>query len=304
MTGTDIVMANGQLAERAILPDIENAKLALREISSSEGLKGFHDAAQLAEIYARAHQSKDAFILAAEVRLWTERRAGEIRRGIPRGPSNKPTFDRQEAHRLRDQGLNRAEIGRRLGVSTSAIYNAEKRGWETAPDVTPCRVFDAELGIRPTVGCLWEKLAAVSSEEFEVILEKIKTLADPSMSTTSVLRHIGETNTRLEPGIYATRDGRLQIRWTKDGVSRKVTLRHGNLERARHHLASVRGTVKPVKRLLRNRTVGDASYFVRMALTTLDQLDESKPEARPYVTEAVRLLHKAEDELVKASLLA
>ena len=303
-------MSDGRVPTAVLLPDIENAKLALRETTSVEGLRGFREAAALAEIYAKAHESRDAYLLAAEVRIWTERRAGEIRRDLPRLPGRRghAPFDFDEAQRLYAGGLTWKQVAHNLGVDTSTIKKARDRGWTPWPHITSVIAkFDEEFGVARTVAERWEILAGVPEEDLQSALEDTKA-RDGSFATLAVLRRIGTTPIkRLEPGIYVTQRGKIKLQWSRDGLRHSKILDHADLERARKQLADLRGKTKPRQpSRLRHVVVGDSISSVRMSLEYIERLDWkiTRLEAKSHIVEATRLLHLAEDELVEASLLA
>lgn len=280
---------------------VEGTKLTLKETTDLDEIKQIHDMAQAAEVYAKAQLSREAYLAAAEIKLWAERRAGEIRRQLPRAHGIPPRFDRQEAKRLRKQGLSHRQIGEALGVNHSAIGYAERKGWADGIKGVPLREFDDRLGVSSALAYNWERLSEIPEPRFVELLAEAKE-REGSMTASGIARRDNrEYVKRLEPGIYQTRDGRLAIKWKKDGVSRYKTMPTDDLTKARKALARARGSIK--ERQVRGAaTVGDAYALVRRALQVLDTVHaQLEPEAREAASAAIGHLHKAEDELVRAS---
>lgn len=280
---------------------IEQAKDILRLSDDVGEIAGIHGLAQAAEVYARAQGAKEKYMEAAEVKLLAERRAGEIRRQLPRRHGISPRFNRGEAKRMRELGMTQREVGQALGVDASAIGYAERNGWGDGIPGVPLDEFDAKFGVTKSSAYDWEKLSEIPEDRFATLLEDAKE-KDLSMTAKAFVRREGLAyETRLEPGIYRIRDGRLAIRWNKGGIARYKTLDTEDLSVARKALAKARGDLKE-RRVRSARTIGDAYALVRRALQTLDAVGSSlEPDARRATDAAIGHLHRAEDELVKAS---
>lgn len=290
--GTDLV---------ATTPAVREARIALRD-APLEDIKELHDRAVAAEAYAKAKQDREAYLVAAEVKLWSERAAGAIRRQLPRRHGIEPRFDRDEARSLREQGLTQRQVGERLGVDKSAIGYAERNGWGDGIKGVPVKEFDEELGVPTSVAYNWEKIAELSDERFAELVEEAKE-HDAALTASGILRRAGRSyETRVEPGIYRMRDGRLSLRFQREGVGEMRILEHNDIAKARRELAQARGAGRgPV---IRNAvTIGDGYQLVVRALETLERLDvkDFDPELAEAIGLAIASLHSAEDRLLSAS---
>lgn len=292
--GSDLVRSSSS-------PAVREARIALQEAPLDE-IKEIHDRAVAAEAYAKAKEHREAYLAAGEIKLWAERSAGAVRKDLPRVHGIQPRFDRDEARRLREQGLTQRQVGERLGVDKSAIGYAERNNWGDGIKGVPLKEFDENLGVASGTAYNWEKLSEIPDDRFAELIEDAKQ-ADAALTAVGILRRDGKSyEKRVAPGIYRIRDGRLALRWQKNGVPHMKVLKHGDLPRARAALARARGTVKePVVRV--GSTVSDGYALVRRALQALDKLDtkEFDLEAKDAVNRAIAALHKAEDELVIAS---
>lgn len=295
MTSTDLVVVSDQA------PAVVDARTMLATASLSD-VKELHDRAVAAEAYAKAKDDREAYLVAGEIKLWSERAAGRVRRELPRAHGVAPRFDRDEAKRMREEGMSQSEIGRRLGVHKSAIGYAERNDWKDGVKGVPLREFDEGLGVAPGTAYNWEKLSEIPEDRFDELVAQAKE-RDSSLTAVGILRRDGKTyERRVAPGIYELRDGRLSIRWTKNGVSRMKVLPTKEIAQARKVLAKARGTIKdPTVRV--GQTVSDGYSLVRRALQALDNLEpkEFDSEAKAAIKRAITHLHKAEDELVVAS---
>lgn len=239
---------------------VRAAMVVLREMQTPAEVNEFHGMAAAAEVYAKARASLEDYFVIAEIRLRTEKYAGEFRALIPRQRGGKGP---------------RSNLGE----------------------------FDKEFGISRMRASIWEGLSKIPEARFAELIRSARD-RDGSFSAYAILRRDGRSyDKRIEPGIYLLRDGRLAIKWTKDGVTRYKILDTNDLTKARKALALVRGTIKE-QHIRGGKTIGEAQEFVKKALITLANLP-GKPEsdARLAIQTATAHLHKAEDELVKASLL-
>lgn len=292
------------LSEGSLDRSVRDAKVALAD-ADLDTIKEVHDRAVAVEAYAKAKERRAEYMAAGEIKLWAERSAGAVRRELPRRHGIEPRFDREEAKRLREQGLTQREVGRRLGVHGSAIGYAERNGWGDGIKGVPLKEFDEDLGVTPSVAYDWERIAEIPEERFSRLVEEAKE-RDASLTAKGIIRRDGRAyETRVEAGIYRLRDGRLSLRWQKDGVRRMKVLKTDDVAQARKALAKVTGKIKEPPRVRVGNTVGDGYALVRRALQVLDNLDSAEfdQDAKRAVSNALGHLHKAEDELVIASRL-
>ena len=289
---------------------IEEAKNQIASLSTAEELRDAHAFAETAETYARTKNAREAYFEAGALKLRIERRAGELRKSIPRAKSvGRPRkFDYDEARRLRVSGMSYPKIAQQLSVSRSAVelaINNLERGRDfSVKDESALQTFDENMGISRAVGNSWERLADVPEEDFERIIEAIRE-SDGSLASTSFVRRATKEIERVERGIDRLGDGRLKIRWRKDGINRSKVLPHGDLRKARKELARVRGLdIKARPKVSNRSTIPDSQACVARALAILSATDQRKHnrDVRTHLDEAERLLHLAEDALVQASI--
>lgn len=298
---TDLVPTN----EDSFLAKVEEVKTILRETVDLTELREIRDTAEAFQVYARARASKEAHDAAGEVRLWAERRFGELRMQIPHVPGGSPHtgWDIQKAKELRASGMSHAIIGKELGVSEGTVRNAEGRGWVVKPESRLLREFDEKIQVPRHTADLWEKLARIPEETFAGYINRAKSLEDGNLTAASLVRRDGLADeTRVERGIYTLADGRVVVRWEQNGVKRRKTLPNTTtIEQAREWMERARGRL-PRGRTPSGKTIGDAWNLTKRTLEILDTLQEDRLwEAKVHIDEAISHLHKAEDALVLAS---
>lgn len=295
--GTDLVRTSADIRQ---VSGLERAKQIIRRSDDPAEIADVHSLAAAAAIYAEAQGAREQYLQASEIKLLAERKVGALRLSFPR--IYPRSFDREKARGLRESGMTFKKIGERLCVSGTAIRRASLQGWrepKLEPEVTE---FDQNFAVSRSLLLEWEKLSKIPQEVFEQLLTQARE-EDLSMSAKSFLRRYGQVSEiRLEPCIYRRQsDDRLTIRWSKGGVSRHKTLDTQDVAVARKELAKARGTIKQTVPA-NARTLGDAYSLVRRALQALDTLTPRlEPESKKATKAAIGYLHKAEDEIVKAS---
>lgn len=285
----------------------DEAKSLIASISDPADLSDIRKRAAVFEAYAETMKSREAYLLAGEIRLRAERRAGEIRRKLPRMPAirgrGKRKFDYAEAKRLRDSGLSRYAIAKQFGVSKDAVKAAERRGWPPPEaDRSALAEFDEQFGVGPGRSGKWQELAELDDEKFECVIADIKA-RDLGFTPSTALRLAGAGKRRtIERGIDEVNDGRLAIRWRKAGVTHSRVLDTKDVAIARRTLAELRGDIKePVGLGGRAHDIDDGYAFLRRALQCLDtgRLHVCA-DSRRLVDVAIAELHRSEDSLIKA----
>lgn len=229
------------------LARIEEIRLAIARIDNIAHAMEATDQAKAIDVYARAKRSRELVIEAIKLRLFAERRAGEL---------------------ARESGKSFRDLTREFDIS-----RVQSRRWLA--------------------------LAMTSEEEIE---DGISSLDEREPSYVSVYNEIlYGTAKRVERDIYELRDGGFRIYWRAGG--RRYTRKAKSLQHARRLLLYVRGKKTADVAVARSEDLDLSRAYssLRVALQHADAVIPSLTgEARRSASDAVSLMHKAEDELTRA----
>lgn len=287
--------------EAAPLESVENAKAALAEMQDPADLNDVRLRASVFEAYAQANGAKEAAQDAAEIRLWAERRAGELRAGLPAVQgAQRPRIDLGLAQSLREEGLTFAKIAERLGVSHATVSNWARKGWSSNyRERSPKRLFDDEFGVSATVAVRWCEVAKIPERQFKKILREIRA-EDRFLSVHVVLAKYNRRETSIERGISRLPDGRLRVRARRDHREYNRILDTDDLDKARAVRAEMRGLVSKPKPQAFSSIDAARQTLVRVEATISLELPTVDPGTRKELHEALAHVHAAEDALVRA----
>jgi hypothetical protein len=147
-------------SEESALTKYEAARAALERAHRVDEVKDIRDKAEALRVYAKQAQDIDMQNWAAEIRLRAERRAGELLKAMPKQHGSRGTGKKVES---------------------------------------PCATPLAELGVTKTQSSKWQKLAGVTSAEFEGALRGIMGVGK-ELTTAALLSAI--TPTKENDGDY------------------------------------------------------------------------------------------------------
>jgi hypothetical protein len=304
-TATDLEVRADHPAD--VISSQAESALARLEHATAEEAKAIHDDADvLHEVLRKRGWALQSLNPLAELKVAAERKVGEIRAEMPRRyRGGAPSFDWDTALRLLESGASKKYTAELVKTSTKSIDHARSRGWQRTQDGDGdgLRRFDEVLGIKPTLGAKWQRLAAIPEDDFARIIEELKE-DEEEITTARVLYRYGHSTgngVKVEPGINLLPDGRHVIRYRHRGVTKQETLETRSLNVARKTLLRRRGLVVDKGTKSQGRKLDYAYSDLRSCLAKVDKLLPGlKPEARKHAHAAISQLHKAEDELMKA----
>lgn len=134
---------------------VSQARKALAEASTLDEVKDIRDKAEAMRLYLRQRdESLEAQNTAAEIKLWAERKAGELLTMMPKHPAGRRTINRSH-------------------------------------DVTDLPPTLEEIGIGKMESSRWQAIASVPEDEFVNLIEETKGAEQP-LTTNGVLNYARE----------------------------------------------------------------------------------------------------------------